>query len=153
MDKDCRGIDRILRAATQIDNLHAGHGFLQAHGASRIWVRSNQAPIPRASTDRHVSGRIGANMPRNVESGFTANRAVHTIIRGWDGAFYDSDVCALVLPNHSFEGRFGLFARARHDQFVVFPGEKIQHKFSDCWVAGAQHRFRVARAILKFEPD
>ena len=61
--------------------------------------------------------------------------------------------CALMLPNHSFESCFGLFARARHDQFVVFPGEKIKHEFSNGWVAGAQHRFRVARAILKFEPN
>jgi hypothetical protein len=153
VDKDCCGIDRIVGAATQIHNLHAWDGLLQPYGARRIWVRSNQASIPRASADRNVSCRIGAYVPRNVESGLAANRAVHTIIRRWDRTFHDSDVCALVLPNHSFESCFGLFARARHDQFVVFPGEKIKHEFSDGWVAGAQHRFRVARAILKFEPN
>ena len=33
VDQDCGGIGWIVRAATQIDDLHAGDGLLQSYGA------------------------------------------------------------------------------------------------------------------------
>jgi len=89
----------------------------------------------------------------NFKSSLSTDGAVHPTIRGWDGAFHYCDVLPLMILDHSFECCFGLLPRTRHNQFVVFPGEKIQHELSDCWVAGAEHRFRIARAILELEPN
>src|ERR1017187_1466920 len=41
VDQDRRCVGRIVRAATQIDDLQAGDGLLQSHGARRIRVGSN----------------------------------------------------------------------------------------------------------------
>jgi hypothetical protein len=143
-------ICRIVRATNQIDNLHAGDSLLQPHGTSRIWVRSNQTSIPRASTDRDVSCRIGADMLCYFEGCLAGNRAVHTTVRRWNGTFDHSDVFSLVFSNYTFELLFSLLARACHNQFVIFPGKKVENEFRDCGIARAEHGFGIPSAVLKF---
>jgi hypothetical protein len=59
---------------------------------------------------------------------------------------------SLCSPDHSFERGFCLLARTGHQGLVIFPGQKIGNKFRDRRITAAEHRFRVARTILKLKP-
>ncbi len=79
--------------------------------------------------------------------------AVDAVVRRGDGALDHGDILALVLAHDAFQGGFRLLARTRHDDLVILPGQQIEDEFGHGGVAGAQHRFGVARAILELQPD
>lgn len=62
-------------------------------------------------------------------------------------------VFALFLLHYALECGFGLVARSRHDDFVVLPGQEIEHDLQHRWVAGTQDGLGIASAVLKLQSD
>src|SRR5271157_30149 len=56
-------------------------------------------------------------------------RAVPVIISQRNCTFHYDEELALFLPHHRFQCGLGLVPGACHDEFVIFPGKKIQHDF------------------------
>src|SRR5579864_1744448 len=83
-----RGIRRILRASTQVDDLGLRHGLRNAHGAGGIRRRTHQPAVPGASSSRNRCRCIGANVFRDGECRLAGDSAVHPVIGKRDRAFH-----------------------------------------------------------------
>src|SRR5208337_5422931 len=68
-------------------------------------------------------------------------------------ALNEGNVFALAVFHRLIQRAFGLAAGRRHQGLVIVERNGVEDEIGDGRMAGAQEGFRVAGAVLKFEPD
>src|SRR5208337_1667622 len=97
--------------------------------------------------------RAAAHLARDIESGTAADRAIGAVGPGRNRALNEGNVFALVVFHRLIQRAFGLAAGRRHQGLVIVERNGVEDEIGDGRMAGAQEGFRVAGAVLKFEPD
>ena len=144
---------RVQRTARQIDDRRAGNHVPDPHRPGGIGGGSRDVAESGAAADG--DGRLGVahHLLQGVDRALAADGTVDAAVFAGDGALDDADVLALVLLHRRLLGGFGLVAGRSHQRLVVFQGDQIEDDRGGGRLVGAQEGFRIAGAVLKFEPD
>ncbi len=151
IDQQRGGVGGVVRTAAHVHQIQVRDGFPYADRAGGVRRRPLRAAIERTGADGDYRRGIPANLLRDIQSRAAADRAISGVAGG-NRTFHDRQVFAGVLMHHAIQNGVGLLAGRRHDGLVIFPREKREHQLSNRWMARAQHRFRVAGAILQLQP-
>ena len=143
----------IHRAAGQVDDGFPGEQFTNRPGPGRIGVGRGQSAVSGTVADRDHHTGVAADLFENLHGRVPADGTVGSFGAGRDRPFDDADILSPVFFECGLFAGFGLMSGRRHDGFMIVQGDVIQNQFPDPGTVGAEQRFGVAGAILKFEPD
>ena len=135
---------RFLTPGTASATDKAPVGFGRAAG-----MPPNAAQVPTAI----VAAAPAADITRDLQGGFSANRAIGAVGAGRNGALDQGDIFARIVMDGLRQGLLGLTAGGSHQRFMIVEGNHIEDEIGNCRMGGPQERFRIAGAVLKLEPD